>query len=100
MIISSVDMEANFLNANLCKQVDDAYVGFITQSLDVNMIDINDYIINYRVKDRSKFNTFLFFRDMETIDDINKIWAYITRKNDLAVKLKKRLDVSFLERII
>ena len=80
--------------------MDDAYVGFITQSLDVTMIAINDYIINYKVKDRTKFDTFLFFRDMDTIEDINKIWDYISRKNDLAAKLKKNLDVSFLEKII
>lgn len=80
--------------------VDDAYVGFITNSLKVNMIDINDYIINFREKDRKKYERFLFYRDIDSIDDINRIWAYLAKKHELVLKFKKALDLEFFEKII
>ena len=80
--------------------VDDAYVGFITNSLDVEMIQINDYIVSDRERDRLKYERFLFFRDLETIEDILRIWELITKRYEFAFKMKKAIDMDFFEKII
>ena len=63
--------------------VDDAYVGFITNSLNVSMVDIVDKIVYNSKKENVNVNdtTFLFVRDADTSDDIYKIWDFIMEKH-------------------
>ena len=57
--------------------MDDAYVGFITQSLDVEMQDISNSIISHKQKYIKRSENYLFAKDASNDDDILKTWHLI-----------------------
>ena len=60
--------------------VDDAYVGFVTDHLNVSMIDIVDKMVFKSKKGNVIDRNFLFVRDADTHDDIYNIWNFILEK--------------------
>jgi hypothetical protein len=80
-------------------QVDDAYVGFITQSLDVNMHDISKSIISNRQKYNKRNQNYLFARDTSTPAEILKTWDLIEQTH-YRMFSANRQDTSYWKNII
>ena len=59
--------------------VDDVYVGFVTNHLNISMIDVADKIVYNKDKKKRDDQTFLFIRDAETPGDVYSLWDLILK---------------------
>jgi hypothetical protein len=84
---SALNIDYSFIN--------DIYVGFITESLDLDMISINKHVINER--DRNQ-NDVLLYKSIQTVEDLLRIWNFVVKKREFALNGVKNLD--FFQKII
>ena len=84
---SALNIDYSFIN--------DIYVGFLTESLDLDMISIKKHVINDR--DRNQ-NDVLLYKSIQTVEDLLRIWNFVVKKREFALNGVKNLD--FFQKII
>ena len=80
--------------------VDDAYVGFITNSLNVKLNEITQVIINTKDKIRKIHENFLFITNVERSDAIFRNWEIIKQKNEKYNKAGNKIDKRFWRKML
>lgn len=80
--------------------VDDAYVGFITDSLNVKLTEITQTIIKHRDRLHRVYENFLFITEVERVDAIRRNWEIIKQKNEKQLKQKIKFDKAFWKKLI
>ena len=80
--------------------VDDAYVGFITNSLKVKYAQLSQTIIKHRDRLHKVNDHFLFITEVERVDAIKRNWEIIKQKNEKQLKQKLKFDTKFWRKLI